>query len=309
AGNPGSSYLWSNGATTQTITVNTSGNYSVVVTDANGCSATDDVNVTVHPNPVVDLGLDQETCEGGSITLDAGNSGATYLWSNGATTQTITVSTSGNYSVVVTDANGCSATDDVNVTIHPNPVVDLGVDQETCEGGSITLDAGNAGSTYLWSNGATSQTIIVNTSGNYSVVVTDANGCSATDDVNVTVHPNPVVDLGLDQETCAGGAITLDAGNPGSTYLWSNGETTQDITVSTSGSYSVVVTDANGCSATDDVNVTIYPNPVVNLGLDQETCAGGTITLDAGNPGSSYLWSNGATTQTITVNTSGNYSV
>ncbi|WP_282127080.1 hypothetical protein, partial [Marinifilum flexuosum] len=72
----------SNGATSQTITVNTSGNYSVVVTDANGCSATDDVNVTIHPNPIVDLGLDQETCEGGSITLDAGNAGASYLWSN-----------------------------------------------------------------------------------------------------------------------------------------------------------------------------------------------------------------------------------
>ncbi|PXX90544.1 hypothetical protein DF185_23350, partial [Marinifilum breve] len=130
-----------------------SGNYSVVVTDANGCSATDDVNVTVHPNPTVDLGADQETCAGNTITLDAGNSGSTYLWSNGSTTQTITVSTSGNYSVVVTDANGCSATDDVNVTVHPNPVVDLGTDQETCAGGTITLDAGNAGSTYLWSNG------------------------------------------------------------------------------------------------------------------------------------------------------------
>ncbi|MDQ2180892.1 hypothetical protein, partial [Marinifilum sp. D714] len=131
-------------------------------------------------------------------------------------------------------------------------------------------------------NGATTQTITVNTSGNYSVVVTDANGCSATDDVNVTIHPNPVVNLGLDQETCAGGTITLDAGNPGATYLWLNGETTQDITVSTSGNYSVVVTDANGCSATDDVNVTVHPNPVVDLGLDQEICAGGTITLDAG---------------------------
>ncbi|MDQ2180886.1 hypothetical protein M0051_19630, partial [Marinifilum sp. D714] len=171
----------------------------------------DDVNVTVHPNPVVDLGLDQETCAGGTITLDAGNLGATYLWSNGETTQDITVSTSGNYSVVVTDANGCSATDDVNVTVHPNPVVDLGLDQETCAGGTITLDAGNAGANYLWSNGATSQTITISTSGNYSVVVTDANGCSATDDVDVTVHPNPVVDLGLDQETCAGGTITLDA--------------------------------------------------------------------------------------------------
>ncbi|MCY1636783.1 hypothetical protein, partial [Marinifilum sp. D737] len=106
----------------------------------------------------MDLGTDQETCAGGTIILDAGNAGASYLWSNGATTQSITVSTSGNYSVVVTDSNGCSATDDVNVTVHPNPVVDLGTDQETCAGGTITLDAGNAGASYLWSNGATTQT-------------------------------------------------------------------------------------------------------------------------------------------------------
>ncbi|WP_421920181.1 hypothetical protein [Marinifilum sp.] len=182
------------GASTQSITVSTSGNYSVFV-DANGCSATDDVNVTVHPNPTVDLGMDQETCAGGSITLDAGNTGSTYLWNTGASTQSIAVSTSGNYSVVVTDANGCSATDDVNVTVHPNPTVDLGMDQETCAGGSITLDAGNTGSTYLWNTGASTQSITVSTSGNYSVFVTDANGCSATDDVNVTVHPNPTVDL------------------------------------------------------------------------------------------------------------------
>ncbi|WP_421920184.1 hypothetical protein [Marinifilum sp.] len=309
AGNTGSTYLWSNGSTSQSITVSTSGNYSVVVTDANGCSATDDVNVTVHPNPTVDLGMDQETCAGGSITLDAGNTGSTYLWNTGASTQSITVSASGNYSVFVTDANGCSATDDVNVTVHPNPTVDLGMDQQTCAGGSITLDAGNTGSTYLWNTGASTQSIAVSTSGNYSVVVTDANGCSATDDVNVTVHPNPTVDLGMDQETCAGGSITLDAGNTGSTYLWSNGSTSQSITVSTSGNYSVFVTDANGCSATDDVNVTVHPNPTVDLGMDQQTCAGGSITLDAGNTGSTYLWSNGSTSQSITVSTSGNYSV
>ncbi|WP_143470488.1 gliding motility-associated C-terminal domain-containing protein [Labilibaculum filiforme] len=309
AGNTGATYLWSTGETTQTITVATSGNYGVTITDANGCSATDDANATIHANPVVDLGIDQETCAGGTITFDAGNTGATYLWSTGATTQTITVATSGNYSVTITDANGCSATDDANATIHANPLVDLGIDQSTCAGGTITFDAGNAGATYLWSTGATTQTITVATSGNYSVTITDANGCTATDDANATIHVNPLVDLGIDQSTCAGGTITFDAGNAGATYLWPTGETTQTITVATSGNYSVTITDANGCSATDDVNATIHVNPVVDLGIDQETCAGGTITFDAGNAGATYLWSTGETTQTITVATSGNYSV
>ncbi|PXY01312.1 hypothetical protein DF185_11765, partial [Marinifilum breve] len=283
----------------------------------NGCSATDDVNVTVHPNPVVDLGTDQETCAGGTITLDAGNAGSTYLWSNGLTTQTITVSTSGNYSVVVTDANGCSSTDDVNVTVHPNPTVDLGADQETCAGNTITLDAGNAGATYLWSNGSTTQTITVSTSGNYSVVVTDANGCSSTDDVNVTVHPNPVVDLGLDQETCAGNTITLDAGNAGSTYLWSNGVTTQTIIVSTSGNYSVVVTDANGCSTTDDVNVSILPSFEFDLTYTTNlVCHGDSTYIEGPNvAGYRYQWSKdganivGANKYSITIGESGRYNL
>ena len=166
-----------------------------------------------------------------SLLMQA-NAGSTYLWSTGETTQSITVSTSGNYSVTVTDANGCSATDDANATIHANPTVNLGADQQTCSGNTITFDAGNAGSTYLWSTGETTQTISVSASGNYSVVVTDANGCSATDDANATIHANPVVDLGIDQETCSGNSITFDAGNAGSTYLWSTGETTQSITVS-----------------------------------------------------------------------------
>ena len=305
----GGSYLWSTGETTQSITVAVSGIYNVIVTDIYGCSGSDEMNLIVYSNPVFDLGADQETCEGVDVMLDAGLPGSTYLWSTGETLQAILVNTTGNYSVTLTDINGCSANDDVNVTVHPNPTVDLGSDQETCNGNTITLDAGNAGSSYLWSTGETTQTITVSTTGNYSVVVTDANGCSANDDVNVTVHPNPTVDLGSDQETCAGNTITLDAGIAGSTYLWNTGETTQKIIVSTSGNYSVVVTDGNGCSATDDVNVTVHPNPTIDLGSDQETCDGNIITLDAGNAGSTYLWSTGEITRTITVNASGNYSV
>ena len=309
AGHSGAAYLWSTGETTQTITVGISGNYSVTVTDITGCSGTGSINITVHANPSVDLGIDLDTCDGNTIMLDAGNPGKYFLWSTGETIQAILVSTSGNYSVVVSDANGCSANDNVNVTINANPVVDLGADQSTCAGNTIILDAGNPGATYLWSTGETTQNISVGTSGNYSVVVTDANGCSASDDVNVTINANPVVDLGADQSTCAGNTINLNAGNPGATYLWNTGATTQTISASTSGNYSVVVTDANGCSATDDVNVTINVNPVVDLGADQSTCAGNIITLDAGNPGATYLWSTGETTQNILVGTSGNYSV
>ncbi len=305
----GFSYAWSNGATTQTIAPATTGNYSVVITDANGCTATDDMNLIVNVAPNVDLGADQTHCDYDvPITLDAG-AGFSYAWSNGATTQTIAPATTGNYSVVITDANGCTATDDMNLIVNVAPNVDLGADQTHCDYDMpITLDAG-AGFSYAWSNGATTQIIAPATSGNYSVVITDLNGCTATDDMNLTVNVAPNVDLGTDQTHCDYDVpVTLDAG-AGFSYAWSTGESTQTIAPATSGNYSVIITDANGCTATDDMNLTVNIAPTVDLGADQTHCNYDVpITLDAG-AGFSYAWSNGATTQIIAPATSGNYSV
>src|SRR5205823_13781526 len=120
--------------------------------------------------------------EGGTVTLSA-TGGYSYLWSDGSITQNITVHTGGNYSVTVTDANGCRATSTpVSVTVNPRPstpVVTASGPTTFCPGGSVTLTA-PAGFSYLWSNGATTQSTTVSTSNNYSVTVTDANGCSAT---------------------------------------------------------------------------------------------------------------------------------
>lgn len=311
AGNAGSgfTYLWSSGETTQTISATTSGQYWIRLTNpATGCFATDTVNVTISTPPVVDLGADVVQC-GGTATLDAGNAGFNYLWSNGATTQTINVTASGTYSVTVTNpATGCTSTDQVQVTINAIPVVSLGADVTQC-GGPVTLNAGNAGFTYLWSNGATSQTLSAATSGQYWVKVTNpATGCFASDTINVTINSKPVVNLGPAVSQC-GGSATLDAGNPGFTYLWSNGATSQTISVSTSGTYSVTVTNpATTCSETAQVQVTINTVPTVSLGADLTQC-GGPVTLDAGNAGLgyNYLWSTGGTTQTASAATSGQY--
>jgi hypothetical protein len=268
AGNPGSTYAWSNSATTQTITVSASGTYSVVVTTSNGCTGTGTVNVTINTLPTVSLGPNVTQC-GGTVLLDAGNPGATYAWSEGSTTQTITVSTTGTYSVVVTDANGCSATDNIDVTIFTLPTVALGPNVTQC-GGTVLLDAGNPGATYAWSEGSTTQTITVSTTGTYSVVVTDANGCSASGNIDITINTLPAVALGADITQCGGTAL-LDAGNPGSSYAWSNSATTQTVTVSASGTYSVIVTDANGCTNADTITVTINSNPAVTLTLNPTT--------------------------------------
>ncbi len=304
AANAGSTYVWSNTASTQSITVSSSATYSVTVTDANTCTGTDAIDVTINPLPVVALGNDVTQC-GGTVTLDAANAGATYLWSNSSSTQTITVA-SGTYSVTVTDANTCTGSDAITVTINTIPTVALGNDFTQC-GGTATLDAGNAGSTYAWSNSSGSQTITVSASGTYTVTVTDANTCSNTDAITVTINPLPVVALGNDITQC-GGTATLDAGNAGSTYVWSNSSSTQTITVSTSGTYTVTVTNASTCTAADAITVTINGVPNVALGNDVTQC-GGSVTLDAGNAGSTFAWSNSSGSQTITVNTSGTYTV
>ncbi|MBX2925408.1 MAG: PKD domain-containing protein [Chitinophagaceae bacterium] len=264
------------------------------------------INVT-GGGPSVDLGPDRTICSGGTTTLDAGNTGATYLWSTGEITQTIDVTTSGVYHVTVTNG-ACSDRDTIAVTVNAGPVVvNLGPDRNICTGTGTVLDAGNEGSTYLWSTGETTRTISVSTGGNYSVIVGDGS-CSGSDDINITVSGTPpVVNLGADRSICTGGSATLDAGNTGSTYLWNTGATTQTINVTTAGTYSVTVTNG-ACTADDEINITVNTSTLsVNLGNDTTVCSGGSLTLDAGNAGATYLWSTGETAQTIVASSTNSY--
>jgi hypothetical protein len=313
----GASYLWSNGATTQSITVSATGTYNVTVVTAQGCSGTSgNVSVLVNPNPTpVATAIGPTTfCQGGSVQLTTG-SFASYLWSNGATTQSITVSTAGSYSVTVTNANGCTgASAPVNVTVNPNPTptVTPGGPTTFCVGGSVTLTS-SASTSYLWSTGATTQSITVSTAGSYSVTVTNANGCSGVSaPVNVSLNPLPTPSVSANGPTtfCQGGGVLLTA-SPASAYLWSNGQISQSIFVQTAGAYTVTVTDVNGCQATSaPINVTVNPNPVPTVTPNGPTtfCQGGSVTLTS-SPSANYLWSNGAITQSITVSASGFYSV
>lgn len=176
-------YLWSNGATTQSIIVSSSQNDSVTVTDLNGCSVTSVptiITVNPLPNPIITPGGPTTFCSGNSLVLDAGAGFVSYLWSDGSTSQSITVSSSQNDSVTVTDANACSATSNsIMVTVHPSPVALVSTSGPTsfCLGDSVILTA-NTSNSYLWSNGATTQSITILTSQYDSVIVTDLNGCS-----------------------------------------------------------------------------------------------------------------------------------
>jgi len=313
----GAEYLWSTGDTTQSITVFTSGVYTVGVTTADGCEGdSDPVQVTVNsnPNPTVNPVGPTTFCDGGSVTLTTG-SYATYLWSTGETTQSITVSESGDYSVTVTNGNGCEGTSgDLTVTVNdlPEPTVSVSGDVAFCDGSDVTLTASSATS-YLWSNGQITQSIDVTGSGNFWVTVTDANGCvGVSDTVSTTVFPTPEPTITADGPTtfCDGDSVVLTS-SPAVLYQWSTGETTQSITVFTSGTYSVTVTDANDCvGSSDPVQVTVNNNPTPTIATSGPTtfCDGDSVVLTS-SLASSYLWSTGETTQSITVFASGDYYV
>ena len=247
----------------------------------------------------VNLGNDTLLCPGESLTLSA-PAGNTYLWSTGATSQTISVSTTGQYWVSVSNG-ACTSTDTTNVTFAL-PVVNLGIDTTLCQGQSITLSAGNANS-YLWSTGATSQTINATSAGHYWVRASNGS-CFSTDTINISFNTPPTVNLGIDTTLCQGQIKTLNAGTAGN-YLWSTGETSQTINVITAGQYWVKAGNGN-CFTADTINVYYNTPPLVNLGIDTTLCQGQIKTLNAGTAGS-YLWSTGATSQTINVTTAGQY--
>ena len=322
AQNTGATYDWNSGAAnTQTFTVDTAGTYTVQVTNIGGCVASDTLAVTENALPVVNLGNDTAYCAGSAfnLTLDAQNAGATYDWNSGAAnTQTFAVDTAGTYSVTVTDANGCEGTDQLTVTENVLPVVELGNDTAYCAGTAfnLSLDAQNTGASYDWNSGAANtQTFTADTAGTYSVTVTDANGCENSDALIVTENALPVVNLGNDTAYCVGSVfnLMLDAQNAGASYDWNNGASnTQAFAADTAGTYSVTVTDANGCENSDVLTVTENALPAVALGNDTSYCAGiaFTLTLDAQNAGASYDWNSGAAnTQTFVVDTAGTYSV
>ncbi|HTF02679.1 MAG TPA: T9SS type A sorting domain-containing protein, partial [Bacteroidia bacterium] len=201
--------------------------------------------------------------------------------------QTLSVSASGSYNVMVTDPlTGCMNSDTITVTINAVPVVALGADITQC-GGTVVMDAGNAGMNYLWNDGTTTQTLTVSTPGTYYVMVTDpVTNCMGSDTIVVMINANPTVALGADVIQC-GGTVVLNAGNSGMDYLWSDNSTGQMLTVSASGTYYVTVIDsASACSGSDTVDVLINALPSVTFTLATSTVCvdDGSFTLTGGSP-------------------------
>jgi hypothetical protein len=309
--------LWNTNASTQNIVVSTTGNYSVTVTGANGCSATSNtVNVVVNPvpQPSISAGGPLSFCQGGSVVLTA-SGGSSYNWSNGGTGNAITATTGGNYTVSTT-VNGCTGTSSpvtVNVLALPSTAISVSPSATVCAGTSVTL-TGTGAQSYSWNNGVQNATPFVPpTSGTYTVTGTGSNGCSATATISLTVNSLPVVGISASPgaSVCAGSPLTL-SGTGAQTYSWTNGvQNGVAFTPSTGGSYQVTGTNTAGCSNTAQISITILPLPNVSFTANPGllVCAGSSVTL-SGNGASSYSWNGGISNgAAFTAQNSGSYTV
>jgi len=254
------------------------------------------VEVVVNPNPTVSVAGVDATCDEDNGTATAtGNGGMapyTYAWSNGDNGAMVTGLAPGTYTVTATDSKGWYGEGSVTIENIPGPTADAGDDQEVCAGTEVTITAvangGTAPFTYAWNQGlgaGASQTFTPTVTRNYTVTITDANGCEATDEVTVTVYPNPTVSIDPTDATCGldNGSATAAgaAGEAPYTYEWSNGATTATITGLAVGTYEVTVTDANGCEGTNAVTIENIDGPTVDAGDDAEICAGESVMLTA----------------------------
>lgn len=300
------SYSWSDGSTTPSITVTESGTYTLEVTTDAGCISEFSTAIEVMVNPTLaqpvissdKVNGDFTICEGESITLTASEA-ASYSWSNGATTQSITVTEAGTFSLVGTNALGCvsDSSESVTVTLSPDPIKPTitsnneNGDFNICEGESLTLSATESDS-YIWSTGDTTRSITVSVAGSYTVNTANTSHClseiSDAVEVSVIVVPDkPIIisDLGDENFTiCEGETITLIA-TEATSYSWSNGETTQSITVSEAGSYTVTTENTEGCVSISadsvSVEVTICGDnspPVISETL-QSTSIGSVLSF------------------------------
>jgi hypothetical protein len=330
-GNGVFTYLWSNGSTNATATGLAAGTYGGTVTDGENCTASVTASIT-QPNPLLpNASATPETANdanNGTATASpsGGTAGYTYVWSNNATTQSITSLAPGSYTVSIADTNGCTAVQTVTVNAFGCSLsATASSTNVTCNGannGTATVATTGAANpiSYAWSNGATTQSVSNLNPGVFTVNIVDGNNCPAVLSVSISeptvlsanASATAVTANGANDGTATAAPI---GGTPNYQYVWSNSATTQSIAGLAPGAYTVVVTDNNGCTSAQTVNVAAFNCALsASVSASNVLCFGGadgqaTMVINGGTLPYTYLWSTGATTQTATNLAIGTYSV
>jgi large repetitive protein len=347
-GTPSYTYSWSSGQTTQDISSIGAGNYTVTITDDNGC--TDVVNATLTEPPALTISATSPLtangtnigCKGESTgqiftSSNGGTSPYSYSWSTGSTSANLLGVPAGFYTVNITDQNGCTNLDTITLT-EPDTVFALitaatvfGGFNISCYGGnngfaSVSVAGGSPPYTYIWSTGETTLNIDSLYAGDIWVTVYDINNCSAADSATLVQPSALLANASISAQVgCSGGSngtatVSASGGTPSYQYNWSQGSTTQNVSGLSASTYYVTVTDANGCQTQDTLNMTQPPTLGLNL-TPSVYASGNNISCNGGSNGSidlsisggfgsySYSWSNGSTTQDISGLSAGPYTV
>lgn len=328
-GTPAYAYSWSTGETTQTINNVSAGNYSVTVTDANMCEATASIMVQEAPELVLEIEGTEIVCGAendgnASVNASGGLPPYTFMWSNGDTEESIDGLGEGTFSVTVTDALGCTAVAEIEIDVIDDFMLNITPRDVLCNGdntGSILVlpEGGSAPYSYSWSNGENTNEIIGLTAGQYTVTVTDANGCELIETVTVNEPPALTLETSSIDVDCFGNSngsatVTANGGTPPYSYEWSDNQTESTATDLGPGTYTVTVTDANLCTAMASVIIEEPNELTVNVSAPTIDCAGsssGTLSpiVVGGTAPYTYEWSTGDITSILENIPAGTYSL
>lgn len=327
-GTPAYTYAWSGGGSSATITGKAANTYTVTVTDSRTCTATASVNIGQPLSALTaSASSNNAACNqpngSASVQASGGAGNNTYLWSNGGTTASLSNLNAGQYSVTVTDANGCTATATTTVgNATSNFAVTIGAQNATCglnNGSATALPNNPTGVTYQWSNSSTAGAISGLGAGTYSVTVTNPAGCTASSVAIISSSPNNLsVSFTTTQTACGqsngSATVTATGGVTPYTYNWGNGSTTNSISNLTAGAYPVTVTDNAGCTILGNASVSNSGGPSVTITPTSPTCFGGqngsaTANVSGGNGPFNYSWSSGGSSSSISGVGAGTYVV
>lgn len=303
-----SSYLWSSGSTDSITTVINTDTIALQATTPAGCLAADSLIVQTNPSPSVTITPGDTTiCTGDSILLTTSQAFPAYAWNTGSSTTTAPTTTiygSSTVELIVQDTNGCTASDTISITEY-GPVFSLPNDTSLCPNSSLPISSPISASSYLWSNGATTTSIVGVVGNTYSLTLTDILGCSSTDSIVLSLLPTPQTVPLSDTTVCNSDTVTYSLSGF-SSYVWNSGSSDSTAWIASTGSISFQATTVDGCLQNDSAYITFAPLPAMFLlGNDTSICPSDSVLVSTNTNFTNYVWSNGSTAASSLVSDSG----